>query len=78
MISAVTDADLKQSLIEVSQAIREACASTAKPTLAGIEYLEELRAEALALGHEVERRNRLREVHHHVSSPIPPCLRQTQ
>ena len=75
MFSAVTDDDLKQSLAENVVAIREACASTAKPTLSGIEYLIELRAETEAMGREVCRRNRLREANHNVSNPLPPCLR---
>ena len=68
MFNSVTDADLKQSLTENLAAIREACASTAEPTLAGIEYLIELRAETLAIGREVCWRNRLREVDQHVST----------
>ena len=48
-------AELGQQLDDVHQAILDALASTARPTAEGLRYLQELRAEALALGAEVEK-----------------------
>lgn len=52
----MTDHELRARLGDVLLAIREALASEARPSEAGLRYLRELRNEAAVLGAEVERR----------------------